>query len=82
MAIGNKFGISFTGKWVWHMKDYIDKVFMRLYDPNYLFLDYKNEGCSQPTEKNDIFDDETFRLEYKIVHIRKQVSNITPLEAG
>jgi hypothetical protein len=23
-AIGTKFGIAFTGAWVWKMKDYID----------------------------------------------------------
>jgi len=32
-AIGNKFGISFTGKWVWNMKDYIDRSFMKLFNP-------------------------------------------------
>ena len=27
-ALGSKFGISFYGKWVWDMKDYIDVSFM------------------------------------------------------
>jgi hypothetical protein len=45
-CIGSKFGIAFTGKWVWWLKDYIDRIFMKLFDPNYLFLDYKTKGCS------------------------------------
>jgi hypothetical protein len=32
-AIGTKFGIAFTGRWVWNMKDYIDTGFMKLFDP-------------------------------------------------
>jgi len=31
-AIGTKFGIAFTGKWVWKMKDYIDVSFMNLFE--------------------------------------------------
>ena len=38
-AIGSKFGIAFTGKWVWHMKDYIDVGFMKMFYANYLFKD-------------------------------------------
>lgn len=40
-AIGTKFGIAFSGKWVWNMKDYIDRSFMKLFDPKYLFKDYE-----------------------------------------
>jgi len=39
-AIGAKYGITFVGKWVWDMKDFIDRGFMKLFDPNYLFNDY------------------------------------------
>lgn len=39
-AIGTKFGISFCGKWVWNMKDYIDVGFMKLFYPDYLFKDH------------------------------------------
>lgn len=39
-AIGHKFGIAFTGKWVWGLKDFIDVGFMKLFDPNNLFNDY------------------------------------------
>jgi len=37
IAIGSKFGIAFTGRWVWNMKDYIDVSFMNLFDRDYLF---------------------------------------------
>ena len=36
-AIGHKWGVAFEGKWVWGMKDYIDRSFMKIFDPNYLF---------------------------------------------
>jgi hypothetical protein len=81
-AIGSKFGISFTGKWVWGLKDYIDKIFMKLFDPYYLFVDYKTNGCRYPLEKNELFDDETKRLEFTIGHIRKKVTTMTPYDAG
>jgi NADH dehydrogenase FAD-containing subunit len=42
-AIGTKFGIAFTGKWVWKMKDYIDTNFMKLFDPYYLFKDFETQ---------------------------------------
>ena len=41
-SIGSKYGIAFTGRWVWEMKDYIDKAFMYLFDPEFLFKDYSN----------------------------------------
>jgi len=40
--IGTKFGITFTGAWVWKLKDMIDMSFMDLFNPNYLFKDYEN----------------------------------------
>ena len=58
MAIGNKFGISFMGKWVWKMKDYIDVSFMKLFDPHYLFKDYSTLGCAEPLENNELFESE------------------------
>lgn len=39
-AIGTKFGIAFTGKWVWKMKGYIDVGFMSLFNWDYLFYDF------------------------------------------
>ena len=62
-ALGTKFGITFAGKWVWRMKDNIDRGFMTLFDPNYLFKDYPTKGSSEPLEKNELFDDEKAELE-------------------
>jgi len=63
MAMGAKFGITFSGKWVWHMKDFIDRGFMNLFDPNLLFKDYKTKSTSEPLESNELFDDEKAELE-------------------
>ena len=41
-CLGSKFGICFVGKWVWHLKDFIDMSFMDLFNPAYLFNDYEN----------------------------------------
>ena len=57
-AIGSKFGIAFTGKWVWHMKDHIDRSFMKLFDPHYLFKEYKTKGCAEPMENNELLENE------------------------
>ena len=55
-SIGTKFGITFVGKWVWEMKDFIDLSFMHLFDPHYLFEDYENLGLDQPSEKTTVFE--------------------------
>jgi hypothetical protein len=39
-AVGSKFGIAFAGKWVWRMKDHIDRGFMKLFAPENLFNTY------------------------------------------
>ena len=57
-AIGQKWGISFNGPWVWKMKDYIDRSFMKIFDPNYLFNDYKTKGTEDPLENNELFEEE------------------------
>jgi len=82
MALGAKFGITFSGKWVWHMKDFIDRGFMNLFDPNYLFKDYQNKGTSEPLENNELFDDEKAELEVKLAPLRAKVANMDPAEAG
>ena len=46
-AIGSKHGISFVGKWVWTMKNYIDTSFMNLLDPKYLFNDFVTHGTME-----------------------------------
>ncbi len=81
-CIGVIFGISFIGKWVLAMKDYVDKNFMKLCAPNYLFKDYATKGCAEPIEINDLFDDEALRLEYEIGHIKKKVAFMNAIDAG
>ena len=61
-CIGAKYGIAFSGRWVWHMKDYIDRAFMKLFDPNYLFENYKENGCAKPLDNNELFDDDDKEL--------------------
>ena len=46
-CIGSKYGISFVGKWVWAMKDYIDMAFMNLLNPKYLFNDFATHGTME-----------------------------------
>jgi len=62
-AIGAKFGITMVGKWVWEMKDYIDRGFMKLFDPHYLFNNFLTKGMSEPLNNNETFDDENSKLE-------------------
>ena len=81
-AIGTKFGITFTGKWVWKMKDYIDLGFMKLFDPQYLFKDYKTKGTAEPLENNELFDDEKTELDNQLEPIKKRVASMTSTEAA
>ena len=81
-AVGTKFGITFKGKWVWTMKDYIDQSFMDLFDANLLFEDYKNKGTTVPLEANELFDDVKAEEAKKLAPIKEMVKNLTPEEAG
>lgn len=81
-AIGTKFGITFKGKWVWHMKDYIDQSFMDLFDASLLFEDFKNKGTEVPLEANELFEDEKAEEAKKLQPIRERVTKISPEEAG
>jgi hypothetical protein len=56
-AIGSKFGITFTGRWVWRLKDWIDRGFMKLFDPNNLFNNYEKNGCSEPLGNDELFEE-------------------------
>lgn len=69
-AIGQKWGISFNGPWVWEMKDFIDTSFMKIFDPNYLFRDYKTKGTAEPVENNELFDDESKDDQAKLAEAR------------
>jgi selenide,water dikinase len=55
-AIGQKFGIAFTGRWVWEMKDYIDVGFMKLFDRRYLFRDPAH--LTDPDERGETLEKE------------------------
>ncbi len=56
-AMGAKFGVAFSGKWVWNMKDWIDVGFMKLFQPEYLFEDYEKQGTKEPRYENlDLFE--------------------------
>ena len=58
-CIGTKFGMAWSGKWVWKMKDYIDVGFMKLFQAQYLFRDYENSGTQFPIENNELFEEES-----------------------
>ena len=75
-AIGTKFGIAFTGKWVWNMKDYIDVGFMKLFDRRYLFRDPEN--LTNPDEKGVILDAEKQPDKILTEKIRAQVAEMDP----
>ena len=65
-AVGTKFGIAFAGRWVWHMKDHIDRGFMKLFAPENLFNTYdysktfqQQKHLIKPVENADaLFDEE------------------------
>ncbi len=73
-AIGTKFGISFAGKWVWGMKDFIDTGFMKLFNPHYLFKDFEKHGYNYPLENNELFEEEKSD-ERKITDVYKASAN-------
>jgi hypothetical protein len=81
-CIGAKYGIAFTGKWVWGMKDFIDRGFMKLFSPHYLFNDYDKKGYAEPLENNELFEEESSKLESEIGFLRKKVAVMDPVEAG
>lgn len=81
-AIGTKFGIAFSGRWVWNMKDYIDMGFMKLFDPHYLFKDFETKRFAEPLEKNELFDDEKKEEMIKVAPLREKVATMDPQTAA
>lgn len=81
-AIGTKFGIGFSGKWVWNLKDYIDKSFMRLFDPNKLFNDYKHKGTAEPMENDELFEEENKKHDAEKQVVIKRVEKMTSDDAA
>jgi len=81
-AVGTKFGIAFTGKWVWKMKDYIDVSFMNLFNKNYLFHDYETKGYAEPVTENVLYEEEKKELQEITEPIRAKVGTWTAEECG
>lgn len=81
-AVGTKFGISFTGKWVWKMKDYIDVGFMNLFNKKFLFKDFETKGYSEPVPENMVYEEERAEIRAKTDPIKERVNSCTPEEAG
>ena len=72
-AIGTKFGMAWSGKWVWNMKDYIDVGFMNLFTPQHLFRDYETHGTAYPIENNELFDDVNAESQIQINLLKQKV---------
>lgn len=81
-AIGTKFGMAWSGKWVWKMKDYIDGGFMKLFQPQYLFHDYANQGTTSPIENNELFDEESAQEKATIASLRQRVAELPADQAA
>ena len=77
-CIGSKHGISFKGKWVWGLKDFIDRSFIDLFDPKLLFKDFKKEGTKHPVE------DALVKKDFKemIEQLKERASEMGPEEAA
>lgn len=81
-AIGTKFGIAFTGKWVWNMKNWIDTSFMKMFDPYYLFKDYDTKGYAVPDENGERLDAEKALETLEIHKIREKVDKMSGITAA
>lgn len=76
-AVGTKFGMTFDGKWVWNMKDFIDVSFMKLFDPNLLFKDYTTKGFEEPVENNELFEEDQKSSNEEKAKAKEVASNIS-----
>ena len=76
-AVGAKFGIAFTGKWVWGLKDYIDVSFMNLFNKHYLFHDYDSNGYEKPVEENSLYEEEKGAIAEKTAPIKERMNTMT-----
>lgn len=77
-ALGFKFGISFYGKWVWEMKDFIDISFMVLFAPENLFKDYDKQGFKEPIDNFQLFDESTKETKDIIEQKKKEAAELSP----
>lgn len=64
------------------MKDYIDRSFMKIFDPNYLFNDYKTKGTAEPIENNELFEEENKEDKVLLAKARELVSSMEPRRAA
>lgn len=81
-AVGTKFGIAFSGKWVWEMKDYIDKSFMKLFDPTYLFKNYSTKRFEEPCEEEEMIMREKKAIEESNASLKARVEVCEALAAA
>lgn len=77
-CIGSKYGITFTGRWVWRMKDHIDVSFMNLFSPYFLFKDYDTKGTAEPVVNTALFDTE----DPQTAVMKAKVAQMSAEEAG
>ena len=82
VAVGAKFGIAFTGRWVWKMKDWIDRSFMKIFDGNYLFKDFQEKKFAEPLDQGELYEEETKDLADKLAPIKKRVAEMDVETAG
>ena len=81
-AIGTKFGMAWSGKWVWKMKDFIDMSFMKLFQPQYIYRDYATHGTKFPIENNELFDEENAAEQASIALLRQRVADLDANQAA
>lgn len=81
-GVGTRYGFSFAGKWVWNMKDYIDVGFMKLFDPENLFNDYKNKGTAEPLDFNALFEEELKSASDERIRVKDKVKHLSSEDAA
>jgi hypothetical protein len=88
-AIGTKFGIAFSGRWVWKMKGYIDMGFMKLFHPEFLYSNYdmskshkEQKAGLKSLETNELFEEEKASERLILDPIRARVAQMTPSAAA
>mgnify|MGYP007082967971 CR=1 FL=1 len=67
--------MTWSGKWVWKMRDYIDVGFMKLFMPQYLFRDFATNGTQFPVENNELFEEENAETQSLVGQLRQRVAS-------
>jgi len=74
-AVGAKFGLTFYGKWVWEMKDHIDRSFMELfYEENLRQSDIIQNETQKDLEAKKMQD--AVKNSCDIAGIKKDIDNL------